>query len=249
LQVCAGFSAPRGSGKDKWIVERCAAVVVQAQDYPGEMGIIRLRPAKLVIQLVARRPRSIGEILHLPPPAIVPHVDIKLPIRPEAENAAIMITSQRLVHVRLEGSQSNEIVVERERGSIPDEAIDAITQQGHFFEGRRVCARRAFGPKKINARICGKGWVKRNPEQTSLRCGIDGQIERRERLNDPVHYAFHMATGLLENQQVIITQECHGRRSEQSAHDRSDTEFRVHQSRLRRHPLDREKGCRNESSY
>src|SRR5690348_4138502 len=50
LQVGAHFAAHRLSQLEEWIVVRCRAVIIQSQHHAGEMIVVRLRPAKLIVR-------------------------------------------------------------------------------------------------------------------------------------------------------------------------------------------------------
>ena len=71
------------------------AVVVQPQDDAGQMRVVWLRTAELIV--LPRRPAgAIDQVLQLPAPAVVADQDVQLPVRSEPDDAAVVVAARRL---------------------------------------------------------------------------------------------------------------------------------------------------------
>jgi hypothetical protein len=126
LHVRAGRAAQRRAGGEEGVVGRRAAIIVQAKDDAGEVRVARLRTTELIIG-VSGRP-TLRQVLHLPTATVVADDDVQLPIRTETQDSAVVITTLRLSRIGLEGAQLDEIALERQRRSIPHEAVHAIAK-------------------------------------------------------------------------------------------------------------------------
>jgi hypothetical protein len=100
------------------------------------VSVVRLRPAELIVQLVAERPGAVRKILHLAPATVVAHVDVELAVRAEAEHAAIVIAPLRLAGVLLERAQLDQVRFEGQRAVVPHEAIDPVAEHRDIAEHR-----------------------------------------------------------------------------------------------------------------
>ena len=74
------------------------------------MRVVRFGSAELIVGHIASGAGSVGQVLHLPAPASVAHVDVELAVRAETEHAAIVIATERLTGVLLKCPESDEIV-------------------------------------------------------------------------------------------------------------------------------------------
>src|SRR5206468_12880558 len=116
LDVGPHLAAQALSRPEEGVVFGSAAVVVEAEDDAGEVRVVGLRAAELVVRL----PRSEGpvdEILHLAATAVVAEDQVELPVGAEAKDAAVVVAAGVAVgDVVLEGVQLDEIAIEREGG-------------------------------------------------------------------------------------------------------------------------------------
>src|SRR5262249_50187490 len=115
-------------------------------------------PAELIVRNGRTRADCSGptrQILHPAAPAVVADHNVELAIRPELDNAAVVVAAQRLPCIGLERVQPDERAVHGERRTIPDEAVDAVAAQRNRTKICRIGTGRALGPVEIDARI---GW-------------------------------------------------------------------------------------------
>ena len=132
-----------------------AAVVIEAQDDSGQVRIVRLGTAELIV--LARRPaRAVVEVLQLPAATVVADQDVQLAVRSEPNHAAVVIAARRLRliplsrrcrrAVVLKRPQHDQVAIEMQGTAIPDEPIDAIPEKRHLEDVRRcpprTCSRR-----------------------------------------------------------------------------------------------------------
>lgn len=93
---------------------------------------------------------------------LVTHEDVQLAIGSESHDAAIVVTvwigiirpwvaGYRDV-VRLQRAQHDHVTVASQRGTVPDEAVDAVAEQGHGGVDRSVGAGAALGPADVHVR-------------------------------------------------------------------------------------------------
>src|SRR5262247_3789375 len=91
LNVGADLSSHLGTCPKKRIIRGCRSVLGQPQNRTGQVSIVRSRAAELV---VARRRGKwpVREVLELPPTAHVANDHVQVAVRPEAQDAAIVIS-------------------------------------------------------------------------------------------------------------------------------------------------------------
>jgi hypothetical protein len=109
------------------------------------MFIIGRRATKLIV----RNWTTTRKVLQEATPAVVAKDDVKLPIRTESQNTAIVITTRWLARILLQGSQFDEIAIESQRQAIPHITIDTVAEHRNFVDVCCIDARAAFGPEKI----------------------------------------------------------------------------------------------------
>jgi len=68
-------------------------------------------------------------VLHPAAAPVVADDDVELPIRSEFQHAAVVVAAKRLPGVGLKRVQPDEISIQGEGRSIPDESVDAIAEQ------------------------------------------------------------------------------------------------------------------------
>jgi len=114
LYVPAHFTPHGGARSKKWVVGRRRSIIVQAQHDTGEMRIVWSGTAELIILdrwSGTHGRRTAGQILHPTATAVVADDDVKLTVRTELHDAAVVISAQCLPGVGLKRMQSNEIAV------------------------------------------------------------------------------------------------------------------------------------------
>src|SRR5678815_4204220 len=109
LQICARFSASQRSSAIERIVYRSRAVVIEAQNHASQMRVIRLGPTELIVRHIAVGTGAIWQVLHLPAPAIITDVNVKLAIGSEADHAAIVIAAEWLALIHLKSVEPDEV--------------------------------------------------------------------------------------------------------------------------------------------
>jgi hypothetical protein len=166
LHVRAGRAADRRAGGEEGIVGRRGAIVVQAKDHAGEVRVVRLRTAELVVG-VSGRP-TLRQVLHLPTATVVADDDVQLPIRTETDDSAVVITALRLLCVSLERAQLDEIALERQRRSVPHEAIHAIAKQRDVTDHVRIHAADRLGPEEICEWLRRETWMQSDPQKSTF---------------------------------------------------------------------------------
>ena len=118
------------------VVGRRGAVVVEAEDDAGEVGVVRLRPAEVVVgaeQRVAGLVRAVEEVLHPAAPAHVADEDVQLAVRPELDHPAVVVAAPRRGRRlggegRLQRPQLDDVLVERQRRAVPHEPVHPVAQ-------------------------------------------------------------------------------------------------------------------------
>ena len=114
---------------------RCA-VGVQAKNGAGEVGVVRLGPAEVVVgakQGVARLVRAVEEVLHPAAPAHITDEDVQLAVRPELDYPAVVIAAagrrrRFAVEGWLQRPQPDDVDVLRQRRAVPDEPVHPVAQ-------------------------------------------------------------------------------------------------------------------------
>ena len=64
--------------------------------------------------------------------AVIAKDDVQLAVRTKSQDAAIVIAARRLTRILLQRTQLDQIAIERERRSIPDVTIDAVSEKRHL---------------------------------------------------------------------------------------------------------------------
>ena len=73
--------------------------------------------------------RAARKILEKTAPAVVAHQNVKLAVRAESQDAAIVIAAQRLIRISLISAQLDQVAIEDQRALVPKVSIDAIRQR------------------------------------------------------------------------------------------------------------------------
>src|SRR5262249_17819015 len=130
LDIGAHLAAQPSTDLKEGVVLRGGPVVIEAQDHSGEMSVVRLRPAKLIVTAWAAGPRlarcwakALLDVLHEAAAAVVADIDEELgfPLLPlmavlafEHNLAAVVIASEGLSRIGLVGAQPDKILVKRQ---------------------------------------------------------------------------------------------------------------------------------------
>ena len=241
LDVRADLTGDACAGGEERVIRRRGPVRIQPENDSGEVRVIRLRAAKLIVGL-SRPERSVGQVLQLAAPADVADEDVELAIGSKCQHAAIMVPSAggwcRLRGKRrLERAQHDQIPIERQRRSIPVVPVNPVAKQRCLGEDVGVAAGRALGPIEIDAGIAREIRVQGHTEQSALRAGVDGQIEHRG-INRAIDDALHASGALLQHEQIVLADERHRGWLGETGDDGSHAEVRMQHRRagvLRRH--------------
>jgi hypothetical protein len=156
-----------GPGREERVVARRRAVRVESEDDAGEVRIVGLRSAELIVR-DSRPERAVDEVLELSAASVVADDDVELPVRPEAKDAAVVVPAQGLASVGLESTEPDEVAVERQSRAVPDEAVDSIAEQRHIGKLTAVRGGAAFRPIQIHAAVDEELRVERDAEQPPL---------------------------------------------------------------------------------
>src|SRR5829696_9583451 len=143
LHVRAHLAADRRARREKRVVGRRRAVVVEPEDDAGAMRVVRRRPAELVVchgRARARRRWSACEVLELPAAADVAGEHVQLPVGAECDDAAVVIAARGLTRILLNRADPDQVAVERQARAVPDVAVDAVPEQRRLAGHRRVGA-------------------------------------------------------------------------------------------------------------
>jgi hypothetical protein len=233
LDIRAGLAATGGARREEGVVGGRRAVV-EAQHDPGQVRVVRLGPAELVVG--GRRCRSRGEILQLAAAAIVPKDHVELAVGPKDDHAAVVVACRALGLVPLTGrlgrpvvlerAEHEQVAVEHQSGVAPDEPVDPVAEQGHLKDvagvwsqhvgvqapplvgeeriGRR--RRAAAAPEQVDPGVRREVGVQRDPEQAALGGEVDREVEH-DALDGAVRHAEHVPGVLLEHQHVVGPEE------------------------------------------
>src|SRR5262249_32422206 len=123
-------------GPPEGIVGRSCAIIVQAENGAGEMGVVRFGPAEVVVgtkQGVARLGGAVEKVLQPAAPAGVTDKNVQLAVRSELDYSAVVIAAtgrgSRLGEERrLQRSQPDYVLVQRQRRSVPHEPVHPVAQ-------------------------------------------------------------------------------------------------------------------------
>src|SRR5207237_1384167 len=99
------------------------------------------------------------------------------------------------------------VAVECQGGTVPDEPIDSIPGERNLAYHARIRAGAALRPPYEGERRIGEIRMEGHAEQAALRVGIDGEVERRVRLNDAVDYSLDLARRLFQDEIVVQPEE------------------------------------------
>jgi hypothetical protein len=190
------------------------------EDDARQVRVVRFRPAELIVRDPGPE-GTVDEVLQLSAPPDVAEEDAQLPVRAELDHAAVVVPSLRLRkgaerrrhrrEVLLDRPQPDQVPIEGERRAVPDEAVNSVAEQRRLAHHRRIGAGRALGPEQVHAPVRRKVGVERDPEHATLGAKVDREIEHR-RMHDPVYDSLDLTAVLLENEQVVGTEERDARR-------------------------------------
>ena len=256
LDIGTDFATHRRADCEEWIVGGCGAVRVEPQDDAREMGVVRLRSPERVVDDRWRQERPVRQVLQPPSAALVAHEDIELAVRPEPHHAAVVVAVLvRVVRawmagnrnvVGLAGAQQDEILRQRQRRAIPDEAIDAVAEQRHVGHPRAIRARAALRPTNEHVRSRREVRMQYQAQQASLRVRVHRQVENRYRLNDAVDDPLHLTRCLFQHEGVVRPDEDDADWLIQPADEGGDLEVGVEDRERRRV---RAHGCRGDQPH
>ena len=117
LHIGADLSADRRSGGEKRVVRGGAAVVLQPQHDAGEVGVVGLRAAKLVVgdgRTGARGCRPTRQVLQVATSADVTDEDVQLAVGAKGQDPTVVVAAFGLAGVLLDRPQPDQVVVEGE---------------------------------------------------------------------------------------------------------------------------------------
>jgi hypothetical protein len=145
LNVLPNFSTHIRARTVEWVIRWRTSIGVKTQNDSRKMGIVWLGPTELIVRhgcSGASGNWSTGEILQLTAPAYISYKDIELAIFPKRKHTAIVIAARRLTFITLtwrhrasvilEGAEFDQITIEAESTSTPEETIHAIAKQWDF---------------------------------------------------------------------------------------------------------------------
>ena len=116
LDVGTDLPADRRSSGEERVVGGGAAVVLQPQHDAGEMGVVRLRAAELVVgngRTGAGGGRPTWQVLQLAATAHVTDEDVQLAVGAEGQHAAVMVAALGLAGILLDRPQPDQVVRRR----------------------------------------------------------------------------------------------------------------------------------------
>jgi hypothetical protein len=232
LDVRADLAADRRACTEERIARRRRAVVVEPEDDAGQVGVVRLRAAELIV-VDARAERAVDKVLQLPPASVVADDDVELLVRAEADHPAVVIAAQRLPRISLERPQLDDVLIERERRAVPDETIDSVAEQRNVGEIVAVGSAQRLRPVQVDPAGREEVRVQRDPEQSSLGRAVHRQVEHGA-LHDAVDDVLHLAGGFLEHEHVVRPEKGHADRLVEPGCRRPNREVRVDDTRRRR---------------
>src|SRR3990172_2678318 len=97
------------------------------------MRVIGFGAAELVIRHCWSRAiggRPTGKILHVAAPSRIADENVELTVGSKGDHTSIVVTSLRLPGILLDSTEHDQVVVQGQAGSIPDETIHPVAQQG-----------------------------------------------------------------------------------------------------------------------
>jgi hypothetical protein len=157
----------------------------QTEDHPGQMRIVRLWAAELIVG--GRRRRPLRQVLQLTAAALVSEDDVELSIGSEGDHAAVMVSARRLALVALvrglgcpvvlERSEHHQVAVERQRRPVPDESVDAVPEQRDLEDVVRVRTEHVHGRAPLlvrDERIRRRGCAPAGPVEVDP--GVRGEV-------------------------------------------------------------------------
>src|SRR5262245_54135715 len=121
------------------------------------MGIVWLGAAELIVRYAGPK-RSVGKVLQLATSTVVADKNMKLAIGSESDYATVMITAlDRIGGILLKCVEPDEIRIECQVGTVPNEAVHSVSEQRSLAEHRSIVASCALRPVQIDARVSRKG--------------------------------------------------------------------------------------------
>ena len=136
--------------------------------------------------------------------------DVQRPVLAEGEDSAVVVRAAQ--HRQVE----NQIRADEGR-PVPGVAVDAVGE-GSGGAGR-VGSGRALRVIKEDASVHRKVRIESDAEQPAFAGGIDGHVQDRGGLEDAADDSAHLPVGLLQDEDVPVADEGHGRRLRQSGRD------------------------------
>src|SRR5215813_225320 len=110
------------------------------------MGIVWLGAAELVVRYAGSK-RSVGKVLQLATSTIVADKNIKLAIGSEPDYATVMIAAlDRIGGILLKCVEPDEIPIQRQGRTVPNEAVHSVSEQRSLAEHRSIIAGCALRP-------------------------------------------------------------------------------------------------------
>ena len=196
--VHRGFAVQGVRDIEERVIGGRGAVVVEPQNYSGEVRVVRLWSTKLIVG----NGTTACNVLKETAPAVIAEDDVKLAVRTETHHAAVVITARRLTGVLLQRAQLDQIAIERQSRTIPDVTIDTIAEQRYLIRVRGVGAGAALSPEEVNKTVLRETRMQRDPEQTALGSIVDREIERRA-VQRAVDDALHPARRSFQHEKII----------------------------------------------
>src|SRR5262245_47040038 len=191
------------------------------------MGIVWLGAAELVVRY-ARPKRSVGKGLQLATSTVITDKNIKLGIGSEPDYATVMIAAlHRIGGILLKCVEPDEIPIQRQSRTVPNEAVHSVSEQRSLAEHRSIIAGCALRPVQVNARVGRKLRMECDSQKPPLRTKVDRQIQHRA-LYRSIHHPLHCSRFRLEHQDVILTKECQGSPSTKTADNCPYFQSRIH---------------------
>jgi hypothetical protein len=196
------------------------------------VGVVGLRAAELVVGHTGPE-GAVAEVLQLAAAAPVADQDVELPVGTERDHPAVVVAALGLPDVLLQRADPDELLRERQRGTVPDEPVNPVAQQRGLAEHVGVLARAALGPVEIDAGVLRKVRVQGDAKQPALRPEVHRQVQDRG-LDLSAHDAPHLAGVLLQHEEVVGSQERQACRGDQAVRQRPHRQPRIQHRR----PLD-----------
>src|SRR5262249_13222681 len=107
------------------------AVVREPKDHTGQMIVVGLRPAELIVG-DARAERTVLQVLQLTASSVVADDDEQAAVGTETADYAVVGAARPAVRgAVLKRVELDQVAIERQRRSVPDESVHAVPAQRH----------------------------------------------------------------------------------------------------------------------